>query len=406
MSKKASYRRILILCTIFGILLLGIFGYLRIRNAVPDEIKLVAESNESNIPKDQLHLNKDYPISFGDGSSGQDTVKCKLFGLIDLKDVKVSVVKDQKLIPGGTPIGIYMETKGVLIIGTGTVTGMDGLNYEPAYHLVKTGDYIEAVNAEPIYNKTDLIEKVNQYGNEEVILNIRRNEEEIQLKVKPVMTAPEEYRLGIWVRDNTQGIGTLTFIDENGRFGALGHGITDVDTSTLMEMDDGKLYETKILSIIKGEKGSPGEMTGFIDYNDANVRGQIKDNTEAGIFGIANDALKQEVAAEPMDICMKQDIELGPATIRCCASGEVKEYQVEIKEVNMTGDDVNKGIVLEITDPELLNLTGGIIQGMSGSPIIQNNKIIGAVTHVFIQDSSRGFGIFIETMLQMESDNQ
>ena len=259
---------------------------------------------------------------------------------------------------------------------------------------------------EPIYNKTDLIEKVNQYGNEEVILNIRRNEEEIQLKVKPVMTAPEEYRLGIWVRDNTQGIGTLTFIDENGRFGALGHGITDVDTSTLMEMDDGKLYETKILSIIKGEKGSPGEMTGFIDYNDANVRGQIKDNTEAGIFGIANDALKQEVAAEPMDICMKQDIELGPATIRCCASGEVKEYQVEIKEVNMTGDDVNKGIVLEITDPELLNLTGGIIQGMSGSPIIQNNKIIGAVTHVFIQDSSRGFGIFIENMLQMESENQ
>lgn len=402
MSRKSAYRRILLIMTLVALLLFGIYGYAAIRDSIPDEIHLVSENGKSNIPSGELHLSQDLPVSFQNSEGNLFT--CKLFGFLDLKEVRVEMVDSQKLIPGGTPIGIYMETKGVLIIGTGTVTGMDGLNYEPAYHLVKTGDYIEGVNQKPIETKTELIDEVNACEGREVILDIRRGEELIQLKVKPVLTSPEEYKLGIWVRDNTQGIGTLTFIDENGNFGALGHGIADVDTSTLMEIEDGKLYKTKILSIVKGEKGTPGELTGFIDYDEGNIRGKITKNTEAGIFGKANEEMQREVSAQPMDICMKQDIELGPAVIRCSASGEVQDYQVEITDVNLNEDDVNKGIVLKIVDENLLNLTGGIVQGMSGSPIIQNGKIIGAVTHVFIQDSSKGFGIFIENMLQMEGD--
>ena len=167
-----------------------------------------------------------------------------------------------------------------------------------------------------------------------------------------------------------------------------------------MEIESGSLYEANILSLTRGEKGSPGELLGMISYEKDKVRGEILENTQAGIFGVAQEELLLACAEEPVEIGRKQEIIPGPAVIRCSVENDLKEYEVEIEEIHLSGDNVNKGIVLRVTDEELLEKTGGIVQGMSGSPIIQNGKLIGAVTHVFVQDPTKGFGIFIENMLE------
>ena len=208
-----------------------------------------------------------------------------------------------------------------------------------------------------------------------------------------------EWKLGIWIRDNAQGIGTLTYIDTDNTFGALGHGINDVDTSTLMQLGEGTLYKTEIVGITRGQDGSPGELTGYIEYNNENIIGEITENTAEGIFGICKDVIMEQTIYDPIPIALKQEVETGPAQIICSVTGEPKFYDIEIEELHLEEDNVNRGLVLKITDEELLTLTGGIIQGMSGSPIIQNGKLIGAVTHVLVQDAASGYGIFIENML-------
>ncbi|MFA9375421.1 MAG: SpoIVB peptidase [Lachnotalea sp.] len=379
------------------------FG-LPVNGFIKNEVE-VSDMEKSNIPNDQIKIDMQQPFTLKSGNRGSFVMACKLFGLITLKNVQIDVVEKEYVIPCGMSIGIYIQTDGVLVIGTGVVSAIDGINYEPAYNLVKSGDYIVGVNGTLINNKNQLIELINEYGAKDIILNIRRNEEMIDVKVQPEQTTPEEYKLGIWVRDNTQGIGTLTFVGLDGEFGALGHGINDVDTSTLMELKSGNLYETNIVSIIKGKKGSPGELTGTIDYNKSNILGDITSNTTEGIFGKADKLLQEFGTKNSMEVGLKQDIKLGPAYIRCNVEGEVKDYEVEILEVNTGEDNINKGIILKVTDENLLNLTGGIVQGMSGSPIIQDNKIIGAVTHVFIQDATKGFGIFIENMLESKDED-
>ena len=192
----------------------------------------------------------------------------------------------------------------------------------------------------------------------------------------------------------------MTYIDSAGNFGALGHGINDLDTNTLMELYDGTIYRTKIVSIRKGTAGKPGEMTGMIVYSDDNILGDITYNGKEGIFGKCNPKALALTENEPLPIGLKQEIEKGPAQILCTVDGEAKYYDIEITAVHLDHDQVNRGIELTVTDPELLALTGGIVQGMSGAPIIQNGKLIGAVTHVQVNNPARGYGIFIETMLE------
>ena len=229
---------------------------------------------------------------------------------------------------------------------------------------------------------------------------MERNGEVSSIKVSPTQTGREEYKLGIWVRDDTQGIGTVTYMDGDGNYGALGHGISDVDTGLLMNLDGGNLYHTEILSVVKGEKGSPGEMTGVIRYRNSEILGTITENTDQGIFGKITRQKEGFAVGEPVEIAYKQEITAGPATILSAVDGTVKEYSIEIEKINLNSREANKSMVIRVTDEELLEKTGGIIQGMSGSPILQNGKLIGAVTHVFVQDSARGYGIFIEHMLE------
>lgn len=366
MNRLKIYRLCLIAALILSILLFWFYGRWYVNSRIPDVIR-VGEGEEQTLD-------------------------------LGIKEVSVQAVQKQRVIPGGIPVGIYLETDGVYVVGTGEVVSVDGLTYEPAYQIVQTGDYILAVNGRQVEDKDELIECVQACQSDIMILKVLRGSEVIQVRISAVETE-ENYKLGIWVKDDIQGIGTLTYVTENMQFGALGHGITDTDTGELLDVSGGSLYDTSILEIVKGEKGEPGEISGMITYSTRHVRGSIMKNTPAGIFGTADSQIRQQIQTAPVEVAFKQEIVPGKACIRSSVSGELKEYEIEIQEIRLNENDVNKGMVFQVTDPELLELTGGIIQGMSGSPILQNGKLVGAVTHVFVNDPARGYGIFAETML-------
>ncbi|NLG03875.1 MAG: SpoIVB peptidase [Clostridia bacterium] len=425
--KLRIYRKFLIVVCIMMILFLAGMVFYNTANAIPDELMIKAGEDQLNLnvpvvgtiyqrtgsesvsainfqemkyPEKHISVNLNSPVTFLTSQTGDYTIDCRLFGVIPVKHVEFYVIDEINLIPAGIPVGIYAETDGVLVIGTGSVNGIDGEEYFPADGMLEKGDYIECINGEPIEKKKELIDGVNQSKGKEILLDIRRNNEKKQIHIMPVQSSESEYQIGVWVRDNIQGIGTLTFVNEDKKFGALGHGINDVDTTELMEVNHGTLYDTDILAIVKGKKGTPGELTGIIDYMEENVLGEITMNTGKGIFGIGNDRLTKSITEPVVPIGFKQEIEIGEAQIVCVMDDQRKEYDIEIKKVDMMPECVNRGISFEVTDQELLDITGGIVQGMSGSPILQNGKIIGAVTHVLVNDPKKGYGIFIENMLE------
>lgn len=363
------------------------------------EIISVSESGESNIPVGSIDIDLSKTVTMRTAQEASYRAQVKLFGFLPIKQMDIQVIADQELIPVGAPIGIYVKTEGVLVVGTGEFTGADGAVYAPSRYILKSGDYIRKVNGKAVTEKEDFIQYIEACGGRQVILSLERDDEIMEVRVNPVKDRNGSYKIGVWVRDNAQGVGTMTYIDSQGNFGALGHGINDIDTSTLMQMEDGTLYQTNIVDIKKGTNGDPGEMTGMIVYADENILGSITSNSEKGIFGHCNDRAMELAVQDPLPIGLKQEIVKGPAKILCSVDGTAKYYDVEITAVHLDHDNVNRGIELTVTDKELLDLTGGIVQGMSGSPIIQNGKIIGAVTHVLVQNSAKGFGIFIESML-------
>lgn len=324
---------------------------------------------------------------------------CKFLNLIPIKDVAVHVVEKRHLMPSGIPIGIYAKTDGVLIIGTGKVAAKDGLNYEPADSLVQKGDYIVAVNGIAISKKEELIRLINECRGEAVILGIMRNNKPLELQIDPVALEDGSYKLGIWVRDDMAGVGTLTYVEEDRDFGALGHPVSDADTGNAIELLEGKVYNTDIVGIVKGENGAPGELTGVINYNEQFCMGTILKNTNTGIYGNLSQ-IPDNMEETYVEIGMKQDIAKNKAYVLSSLDGVLKQYEIEIDDVDFNDREKNKGIIFHVTDKALLEKTGGVVQGMSGSPIIQNGKIIGAVTHVLVNDPTRGYGIFIENMLE------
>ena len=335
------------------------------------------------------------------GNTGTYRLGVRLFGFWKLDDITLEVVDQEYLIPGGMPVGIYLKSDGVMVIGTAEVTDQQGLTVNPAEGKIEPGDYILAVNGEAVGNKEELLQKVAENGSEDNILTIRRNEAVSDVRITPVNTAPGEYRLGLWVRSDLQGIGTLTYVDENNQFGALGHGISDTDTGEVVDSCDGTLYAAQIHGVTKSSFGKPGCLSGSITYEDEMVYGSIWKNTSQGIFGTVDENFRESCASEALPVASKQQVRTGTAYIRSWLEGKQENYEVQITSLNLSNSD-NKGLVLEVTDERLLELTGGIVQGMSGSPILQDGKIVGAVTHVFVQDSTKGYGIFIEDMLRRQ----
>ena len=316
------------------------------------------------------------------------------------QEVNKATFDDVRLIPGGMPIGIYMEVDGILVLDTEALEDINGNICEPSKNIIKQGDYITSINDKRVEDKDDLIKEVGLLEQPEVVLGIRREDECFEISFKAVEVEDEEYKLGIWVRDNVQGLGTVTYITEENEFGALGHGIHDIDTDKLLTIKGGNVYEINIVGIQKGKRGEPGGMEGVIVYNRRNILGDITTNTENGIYGTIEKKEKLIEDEEFLEICSKKDIKLGDAVIRSAITGEVKEYEIKIVSVDYFARNENKRIMIEIVDEELLELTGGIVQGMSGSPIVQNGKLVGAVTHVLVNDPTRGYGIFIENMIK------
>lgn len=381
MSRKGKYRCLILMFLILDLALMGWMGYRLLDRKIPDQI-LVDHEDSQEVTK----LLKQPFVTFDDAItvSGKDsyTLHCRVLGVIPFKDVKVKNTSAKEVYVSGEAVGIYMQTKGVLIIDTGEILSENGEKETPARDIVKPGDYIVAFNQDKIKCKQDLLDELAELDEKEVTLKVRRGKETIPLSVTPVKDKDGEYKLGIWVRDDTQGIGTLTFVDENGRYGALGHGISDVDTGELLSIADGKLYNARILGVRKGEKGNPGEISGLIRYDSENILGNISENSKNGIFGTFRADQLEAMNLEKISIGYKQDLKTGPASILCSTDGEVKEYAAEITRIDMNHEDTNKSFVIQVTDKELLEKTGGIVQGMSGSPVIQNGKLFGAVTHV------------------------
>ncbi|MDO5389924.1 MAG: SpoIVB peptidase [Eubacteriales bacterium] len=393
--KKRCRRWLLSLAVVcFGMMM--ILGYRALKDSIPDEIR-ITEDNDEELPAIFSNPLITWEDSIPASGGRKYTISCRLLNTVFLKNVHVEVMGHRWVRVSGSAVGIYMETEGILIVDTEEIKGEDGIYYEPAENLVQPGDYITAFNQKKIATKRELIEAIQNCDGNQVQLSLVRDGKELQFSVNPVKCGAGDYKLGIWVRDDTQGIGTLTYVEPDGSFGALGHGISDVDTGNLLRIKEGTLYETEILGINKGSKGTPGELSGLIRYDDSRILGSIQSNTENGIFG--NIAYAQKLALRNMEVGYKQEIKTGPASVLCAVDGQVEEYHIEITDIDMNHKDSNKSFTVKVTDERLLKKTGGIVQGMSGSPVIQNGKFVGAITHVFVQDSAGGYGIFAETML-------
>ena len=400
LTRKQKYRNWVLGILIAAITGAGIFGYLSVRNSIPDKFYY---SDEGDRPLEKISDNPlvTYSEDVEVSGSGSYTVECRLLGALPLKSVKVEKTERPVVYACGDSVGIYMETQGVMIVDSGEIQTQDGQLVKPAEHIVKAGDYIEKIDGQELHNKRELLQKVADSDGSAMVLSVLRQGEQIDLRVQPVLAEDGSYKLGIWVRDNVQGIGTMTYVETDGTYGALGHGISDVDTGDLLSLGRGELYQAEILDVVKGISGSPGELRGVIRYQQEDILGSIEKNTRIGIYGtVAGDRMEQ-LDLIPFEVGFKQEVEEGPATVLCSVDGAVREYQAEIQNVDLGQDKGNKCFEVHITDERLLNQTGGIVQGMSGSPILQNGRLIGAVTHVFIADAACGYGIFIENMLDM-----
>ena len=402
---------------------LGCFAYITMMNAIPGHVYL--EEGES------LALDRMIPVSLAvqddtrsvmsdigektyrelksqkpdaavqQLAKGSHDVVCYLFGVFPIKEVEVSVVESRQVQAAGRVVGIYGATNGVLVLGSSPVETVDGSYREPAEHIVFAGDYITAVNGKTISEKEQLIEQVNETGANKMTLTVWRNGTSVDVALTPVETK-EAYMLGLWVKDDMAGIGTLTYYDKDGNFGALGHGIGDGETGELLRISKGNLYRADIFGIKKGKRGEPGELQGIVYYGTSDRLGTVDCNTDIGIYGTLNDAAYEKYCKtdERYLVGYKQDVQTGDAVILSDASGQPCVYHIVIDSMDYSPADRNKGLRFHVDDKNLLELTGGIVQGLSGSPIIQNGKIVGGVTHVLVNDPTRGYGIFVEEMLE------
>ena len=372
-------------------------------------LKLSIEGEDVNVLKfngnslkDQESYSMKAPLSIEPQGQGDISLSFKLLGLIPIKQIKVSVTSQKSLIPGGNSIGVSLYTKGALVVGTSEVTDRSGNAHFPAMEAgLMPGDVIESVNGVAVKDANHLSQLVNKAQGRRVDLECRRDNRLFVTTIEPVKDANDDkYRLGIWVRDSTAGVGTLTFYDPQTRyFGALGHAITDVDTGSLLSVKGGEIMQSQIMDIKIGKKGLPGELVGNFSGN-RKVLGSIIKNTAFGIYGKMSRSLPDFYLDKAIPIANRHNVKPGKASILTTIDDRgIQEYDIEIIKVNQQAVPSSKGLVIKITDPELLEKTGGIVQGMSGSPILQDGRIVGAVTHVFVNDPQKGYGIYIEWML-------
>ena len=354
-------------------------------------IKLIEESSYQTLQTssviEQTHTDKIGKVKLG----------LNLFNLIPLKNINVNVIPKTTVVPMGNAIGMKLYTAGVLVVGMSEIEGKKP--YENSG--IKEGDRIIQINQNQIDNTDDLMKAVNKSDGNNISIKYVRDEKTITTSIKPVKNSSNEYKIGLWVRDAAAGVGTLTFYEpSSGMFATLGHGIMDIDTAELIKIANGELVTTNILSITKGTKGNPGEIRGTIEAG--HTIGNISKNTKFGVFGTINkNPYLNTSNTNEMQVALREEIKIDKAQIICeLENGKKEYYDIEIQKVFINNNKDNKSMLIKITDKKLLEKTGGIIQGLSGAPIIQNGKFVGAVTHVLVNDPTIGYGVFADIMLK------
>lgn len=343
------------------------------------------------------------PVSLESVGRGHTQLEFRLFGWLPLHRLAVDVLPPIKVVPGGQSIGVRLQSQGVMVVGHASIVDADGKTYSPGREAgIELGDVIVSVAGHEAQSEDQVARVIDQAGRQggpvEVVL--RRDGATLHRAVQPRADAKSQrFRIGLYVRDGAAGVGTLTFYDPRTRtFGALGHIITDADTNRPIDVRSGEIVQASVSSIDKGQRNVPGEKIGVLDTRPI---GTIERNTRHGIIGRADDMPPNPYYREPIPIALANQVREGPAEILTVVQGrEVQRFAIEIVRVQRQNRPDGRGMVLRITDPRLIERTGGIVQGMSGSPIIQDGRLVGAVTHVFVNDPTRGYGVFIEWMLQ------
>lgn len=331
--------------------------------------------------------------------NNKDIATLKLFGIVPVKDVEVIESETPMLIPGGMPFGIKITMNGVMVVGMGEVNSADGMKAPALSAGIEEGDVIISMSGQAVYSNEDIQDIIADYDGTAIEVVIERSSKQITTELIPAYSESDNcYQAGMWVRDSSAGIGTVTFYDAStGRFGGLGHPVCDIDTGEILPISVGDVVDVDITGIKKGMEGIAGELQGmFISENSA---GNLYANNQYGVFGDIDAGKYTGLEAIPM--AMKQEIRLGEAYILTTLDGdEPEEYSIEIEKIDYRSDNFNKNMVIRVTDRKLLEKTGGIVQGMSGSPIIQDGKLIGAVTHVFVNEPTKGYAVFCENMYE------
>jgi stage IV sporulation protein B len=322
---------------------------------------------------------------------------------LPVKDVTISVLPEKTLIPGGHSVGIRMDVSGVLIVGLEEIKTKEGSVNPGLKAGLQIGDSVLSCDGLTVYSASDVQRLLNTTKEGDAVnVKVQRKSQVISLSVNPVKSIDDDHwKLGIWVKEKTAGLGTVTYYDpDTKRIGALGHGITDSTTGQILKVEQGKMMYSRVENVRQGTSGKPGEIQGIF-YEADQPMGTLLHNSEYGIFGIAESNLTNPFYQEPLKVGYQSDIKPGKAQILTTIDhNRIELFDIEIEKVHRQSKPDTKGMVIRVTDERLLKKSGGIVQGMSGSPILQNGKIIGAVTHVLVNDPSRGYGIFIEWMLK------
>ena len=347
------------------------------------------------------------PVSLESLNRGKAKVDFKLLGLIPVRSVEVDVLPSLRIVPGGHSIGVVLQSQGVIVVGFSPVLSNEDTYSTPAQEIgVSMGDVILSINGNPVQSDAQVADLIDSSGKEKIPVDllIKRGGSRLHISVKPIMCKDtRRYRIGLFVRDSAAGVGTLTFYEPQTRsYGALGHIITDNDTNQPIDCEQGKILLATVSGIQHGKRGHPGEKIGvFIE--ETQLLGDIRKNTPFGIYGSLNSIIGNNLYEEALYVASMSQIQLGAAEMLTVIDGQtIEKFHIEVQKVNYQDQPEGKGLVIKVTDERLLEKTGGIVQGMSGSPIIQNGRIVGAVTHVFVHDPTRGYGCFIDWML-MES---
>lgn len=334
----------------------------------------------------------------------ESSLEINLFENINLRNVNLTTLEEIEIVPVGKIVGLKLYTNGVLVVGMTEIEDESNNLVKPYEKTdIKEGDMIIEINGEEIDDIQDLKNTVNKTsGKQSEIKLLREGKSIVVSNIKPVKSFNNEYKLGLWVKDAATGVGTMTYYEpETKKFALLGHGITDADTNSLIYIDSGELVTSKVVSVKKGESGNPGEIRGTILKQK--TIGNVDKNSSFGVFGVLNDLTSLNIdTSKRYKIALRNEIQEGKAKILCSTddTNKVDEYEIEIEKIYKENDSNNKSMLLRITDEKLIEKTGGIIRGLSGAPIIQNNKFIGAITNVLVSNPEIGYGIFADLMIK------